>query len=97
MTLGVGLAPGQGLRARRARARRRDRFHQMRVRKRTLQHYRKKLPRDKGRMTKIFIAGVRPAASFGAVVLWISDKELTQLRFVLMSGVAPAHRGASLA
>eukprot|EP00959_Pyramimonas_sp_CCMP1952_P058432 1220563-Pyramimonas_sp.AAC.1 len=80
MALGVDLARCQGLRARRARARRRDRFHQMRARKPTLQHYRKKLPRDKGRTNEIFIAGVRPAASFGAMVLGISDRALAQLR-----------------
>eukprot|EP00959_Pyramimonas_sp_CCMP1952_P460819 9480520-Pyramimonas_sp.AAC.2 len=67
----------------------------MRVRSRLLQHYKKKRPRDRAHINKIYVAGVRPAAGFGSMVLGASDQKLASLRSVLMSGKSPAHRGAS--
>eukprot|EP00959_Pyramimonas_sp_CCMP1952_P445637 9330289-Pyramimonas_sp.AAC.1 len=68
----------------------------MRKRHKLISHYRRKLPRDKSRMQKIYTAGVRPAAGYGAMVLGMSDTELQSLQRVLLAGKNPAHRGASL-
>eukprot|EP00959_Pyramimonas_sp_CCMP1952_P269780 5640063-Pyramimonas_sp.AAC.1 len=47
-------------------------------------------------MQKIYTAGVRPAAGYGAMVLGMSNTELQSLQRVLLAGKNPAHRGASL-
>eukprot|EP00959_Pyramimonas_sp_CCMP1952_P308283 6451768-Pyramimonas_sp.AAC.1 len=55
-----------------------------------------RLPRQKGRIGKIYIAGVTPAATFGSAVVGLSDWELSQARRVLLSYKPPFHRGCSL-
>eukprot|EP00959_Pyramimonas_sp_CCMP1952_P113798 2379206-Pyramimonas_sp.AAC.1 len=61
-----------------------------------IRYFRKQLPRDRSRLSKIYICGVRPAAGCGPMALGMSDQEHNGLRSVLLSGLSPAHRGASL-
>eukprot|EP00959_Pyramimonas_sp_CCMP1952_P080272 1677846-Pyramimonas_sp.AAC.1 len=44
----------------------------------------------------MYICGVRPAAGDGPMALGMSDQELNGPRSALLSGLSPAHRGASL-
>eukprot|EP00959_Pyramimonas_sp_CCMP1952_P021424 451790-Pyramimonas_sp.AAC.1 len=64
----------------------------MRKMRRFLSFYRKRLPRDKPSMSKIYVAGVRPAAGYGAMILGFADGELRALRSTLMAGRSPAHK-----
>ena len=86
VSLGCDLAPGQRRACKGGLLQRKTRFQSMRKRHGFIKYFRKKLPRDRSRMGKIYISGVRPGAGYGSMILGMSDKELAELRTVLLSG-----------
>ena len=94
--LGVDFAPGRPRGSTGCGVKRRKRLARMRLRHRKLLRFQGMLPRQKGRMAKIYVAGVRPGAAYGCSVNGFSDAELTALRKVLLASQAPRHRGNSL-
>ena len=57
---------------------------------------RKAMPAGKSRLGRLYMVGIRPAASFGAPANGLSDSELLKLRRTLVSPITPCHGGVSL-
>eukprot|EP00959_Pyramimonas_sp_CCMP1952_P339731 7115005-Pyramimonas_sp.AAC.1 len=92
VSLGTDLAPGQRRSTKNAFHSRKVRFRCMYKRHKVLQRYRRSLPRQKGRIGKIYVAGLQPAATFGSAVVGMSDHELHQARRVMLSYRVLRHR-----
>eukprot|EP00959_Pyramimonas_sp_CCMP1952_P332450 6961629-Pyramimonas_sp.AAC.1 len=95
VVLGTDLATGQRRGAKNAGWKRRQRLRQMHARHKILKRYRGRLPRQKGRIGKNYVAGVSPAATFGAAVGGLNDTELQGAQRVMLTYKPPYHRGVS--
>ena len=95
VTLGVDLAPGRSRGAAGAADKLRARFRTAVLRHRRLKRIARRLTKSKRALGKIYVAGVKPAMTFGATVNAISTAEWRKASAMILTQSLPAHRGAS--